>query len=116
MDRRALGWSAGNAMAFIIAPNPGGERTAESFDGDPAAAPLLEIDFGSAPSGGGDPGGGGGDASISIARSAAGVTITFGGTLQSSDSVTGPFTDVAGATSPADIPVSGSARFFRARQ
>jgi len=106
------GWSAGNAMAFIIAPNPGGERTAESFDGDAAAAPLLEIDFSKGAPGGG---GGGGDASISIARSAAGVTIMFGGTLQSSDSVTGPFTDVAGATSPAAVPFSGSAKFFRAR-
>ena len=103
------GWRANNAMAFIIVPNPGGERTAESFDGSAATAPLLHIDYT------GGAGGGGGDASISIARSAAGVTITFGGTLQSSDSVTGPFTDVAGATSPASIPVSGSAKFFRAR-
>ena len=111
------GWKFSNSMAFIIAPNPGGERTAESFDGTAETAPLLQVDFSSAPSGGGDPGGGGGggDASISIARSTAGVTITFDGTLQSSNSVTGPFTDVAGASSPADIPLSGSAMFFRAR-
>lgn len=101
------GWRANNAMAFIILPNPGGERTAEAFEGSAATAPLLHIDY--------TGGGGGGDASISIARSAAGVTITFGGTLQSSDSVTGPFTDVAGATSPAAIPFSGTAKFFRAR-
>jgi len=54
--------------------------------------------------------------SISIARSATGVTITFEGTLQQADSVTGPFSDVAGATSPADLPVSGSAKFYRSRQ
>ena len=53
---------------------------------------------------------------ISIARGATGVTLTFDGTLQESDSVTGPYTDVAGATSPATIPFSGSGKFFRARQ
>ena len=58
----------------------------------------------------------GGGSAISIARSAGGVTITFDGTLQSSDSVTGPYTDVAGATSPADIPLSGAAQFFRSQQ
>ena len=66
--------------------------------------------------GAGDGGGGGDGSAISIARSAGGVTITFDGTLQSSNSVTGPYTDVAGATSPADIPLSGSAQFFRAQQ
>ena len=38
-------WAANNAMVVIIAPNPGGERTAESFDGDAAAAPLLKIEY-----------------------------------------------------------------------
>ncbi|MDA1277614.1 MAG: hypothetical protein O2960_26745 [Verrucomicrobia bacterium] len=59
------------------------------------------------------PGGGGG---ISIARSATGVTLTFEGTLQQADSVTGPFTDVAGASSPANLTISGSTKFYRARQ
>ena len=58
----------------------------------------------------------GGGAGITISRSATGVTITFEGTLQSSDSVTGPYTDVAGATSPADVPLSGAAQFFRSSQ
>ena len=58
----------------------------------------------------------GGGGAIGIARSAGGVTITFEGTLQSSDSVTGPYTDIAGATSPTEIPLSGAAQFFRARQ
>jgi hypothetical protein len=39
------GWAAGNALALIIDANPGGERTAESFNGVPAAAPLLSVDF-----------------------------------------------------------------------
>ena len=59
---------------------------------------------------------GGGGGGITISRSATGVSITFEGTLQSSDSVTGPYSDVAGATSPADIPLSGAAQFFRSSQ
>ena len=35
------GWSSGNAMAFVI--NGTGERTAESYDGDSAKAPVLTI-------------------------------------------------------------------------
>ncbi|MBN2372364.1 hypothetical protein JXL19_01060 [bacterium] len=37
------GWSAGNAMVFIITGS--GQRTAESYDGEPAAAPLLHIEY-----------------------------------------------------------------------
>ena len=36
-------WSQGNSMAFIISGS--GERTAESFDGDPAAAASLHIHY-----------------------------------------------------------------------
>jgi hypothetical protein len=53
---------------------------------------------------------------IGIARSATGVTITFEGTLQQADNVTGPYTDVPGATSPAALPIAGSAKYYRARQ
>jgi len=38
-----LGWSSGNAMAFIITGE--GERTAESFDGDQAGAPMLHVEY-----------------------------------------------------------------------
>ncbi len=107
------GWGGG-AMAFIIVANPGGERTAESFDGDEAAAPLLHIEYTSAGGSGGG-GGGGTGGKVSIARTATGVTITFEGTLQEAASITGPFTDVGGATSPATIPFSGNAKFFRAK-
>ena len=102
------GWD-GSSLAFLIEPNPGGERTAESYNGDANAAPLLHIEYG----GGG--GGGGTGGKISIARTATGVTITFQGTLQEAASITGPFTDVAGATSPATIPFSGNAKFFRSK-
>ena len=113
---------AGGAMAFIIVPNPevetpGGERTVESFNGSEGSAPLLHVEYTVEGGGGGDPGGGdGGSATVSIAHSESGVTLTFEGTLQESDSVNGPYTDVAGATSPMAIPASGSGKFFRATE
>lgn len=53
---------------------------------------------------------------LSGARTATGMTITFTGTLQSAAAVTGPWTDVAGATSPAPITFTGTERHFRAKQ
>jgi hypothetical protein len=46
------------------------------------------------------------------------VTIqwTGGGTLQSASGVTGPWADVPGKASPATVPASGGAGFFRIRQ
>ena len=38
-------WAEGNSLALIISPNPGGERTAESFDGSAGQAPLLHVEF-----------------------------------------------------------------------
>lgn len=37
------GWSSGNSM--VIMANGTGERTAESYNGEPASAPLLVIDY-----------------------------------------------------------------------
>jgi uncharacterized repeat protein (TIGR01451 family) len=37
------GWSSGNSVTFIL--EGWGERTAEAFDGSPANAPLLTIDY-----------------------------------------------------------------------
>jgi hypothetical protein len=52
---------------------------------------------------------------IAIARTANGIAITFVGKLQSATSVTGPYADVVGATSP--YPVTGTgAAFYRAAQ
>ena len=41
------GWSAANAMAFVI--SGAGKRVAESFDGKAGAAPLLHIEYQDAP-------------------------------------------------------------------
>lgn len=45
------GWTANNGMAFIITGS--GERTAESYDGSSATAPLLHVEY-EGESGGGD--------------------------------------------------------------
>jgi len=37
------GWASGNAMVFTLAGT--GTRTAESFDGEPASAPMLIVDY-----------------------------------------------------------------------
>ena len=37
------GWAAGNAMAFIITGT--GERDASAYDGDPAKAPILVVNY-----------------------------------------------------------------------
>lgn len=37
------GWSSGNSLVIIVTGS--GLRTAESFDGDPAGAPLLHLEF-----------------------------------------------------------------------
>ena len=40
-------WSIGNSLVIIITGT--GERTAESFNGNPAAAPLLHVEYGMGP-------------------------------------------------------------------
>jgi len=53
---------------------------------------------------------------ITVARSGSNAVITwFGGALQQSDQVTGPYTNIAGATSPYTAPVIATKKFFRAR-
>jgi hypothetical protein len=52
---------------------------------------------------------------ISVARNANGsLTVTFEGTLEVADSVTGPWTVQAG-TSPLTLPATGSAKFARSK-
>jgi hypothetical protein len=41
------------------------------------------------------------------------VAITFTGSLQAADTITGQFTDVPDATSPYPVPTSGPAKFYR---
>jgi hypothetical protein len=52
---------------------------------------------------------------LTVARSANGITITFTGSLQSADTVTGPWVDVSGA-SPQSVATTGAAKFYRAKQ
>lgn len=54
-------------------------------------------------------------ASASIVRTASGATITYTGTLESADSVLGPWTAVAGATSPYAVTTTGGAKFYRVK-
>jgi hypothetical protein len=51
---------------------------------------------------------------ISISKQGGTVTITFTGTLQAADAVTGTFTDVTGATSPYTVPAETTIKFYRA--
>jgi hypothetical protein len=53
---------------------------------------------------------------LSIKLSGSNVIVSWsvpGGTLQSATSLTGPFTDITGATSPYTTPVTGAGQFFR---
>lgn len=52
---------------------------------------------------------------LKVAKTADGASITYTGTLQSAPSVKGPYTDVAGATSPYAAKATAAAAFFRAR-
>ena len=59
------------------------------------------------------PGGGGGDGSISsVALTDGNVVIEFTGTLKSATSVTGPYSAVAGASSPYSVSPSKAAEFY----
>jgi hypothetical protein len=53
---------------------------------------------------------------LKLDRIATGLRVTFTGTLQSADSVAGPYTDVVPAASPLDISFSAKAKFYRAKR
>jgi len=53
---------------------------------------------------------------LSISRDNANVRITFTGSLESSENVTGPWSAVAGATNPLTVPSGTGRRYYRARQ
>jgi hypothetical protein len=53
---------------------------------------------------------------VKAARTATGLSITYTGTLQSADSVAGPWTDVAGAQSPFNVNAAPGAKFYRVKQ
>ena len=52
---------------------------------------------------------------LGVAKAAGGLALTFTGTLQSADAVTGPWTDVAG-TSPLTVTATGALKFYRTKQ
>ena len=59
--------------------------------------------------------GGGPGATISAARTADGLSITFTGTLESANDITGPWIAVQGATSPFAVKADQTRRFYRSR-
>jgi hypothetical protein len=51
---------------------------------------------------------------LSLNRTGDAITVTFTGNLQSSTSISGPFSNVTGATSPYTVPApTGGSLFFR---
>jgi hypothetical protein len=102
---------AGNYLVFsgLAAANITIEATTEAghgFSGTPRA-PINAVQL-VAPASGAAEG-----PEISLARTADGLSITFTGVLQAADSVTGPWTDVAGATSPRTVNPTAAQRFYR---
>ena len=79
--------------------------------GSPARAPINAVQLVTPATEAGDPVIPTGSASI--VRTAAGASITYTGTLESADSVTGPWTPVAGAVSPYAVTITGAAKFYR---
>ena len=53
---------------------------------------------------------------VTVKKTAAGIEITYQGTLQSAATINGTFTDVAGATSPYSAKTTGTATFYRSKQ
>ena len=51
---------------------------------------------------------------VSLERTTTGIKVTYTGTLQSADTVQGPYTNVTGK-SPLEIPASGQAKFYRTK-
>lgn len=53
---------------------------------------------------------------IAIARGLSQLTLTFTGVLQSAEAITGPWIDVFSASSPYNVALSGSQKFYRVKQ
>lgn len=53
---------------------------------------------------------------LAVARQGGNLVLTYTGTLQSADNPAGPYTAVAGASSPASVTPSGSQKYYRAGQ
>ncbi|MCC7373643.1 MAG: hypothetical protein IT581_03235 [Verrucomicrobiales bacterium] len=95
----------GNSKLCVVAVYSNSETASES--GGSVTGPVSNaVETGS----------GGTVGPVVIARDGSGVRITFQGTLQSASAITGPWNDVAGATSPYSSATTGSAQFYRARR
>jgi hypothetical protein len=89
----------GGERTFRVTMQPGSNQDFDYFMFIPAGG------------GGGTPGG-----FTRVARSGNNLTVEWSaGTLEQADSVTGPWTAVAGATSPANIAITGGQKFLRLR-
>jgi hypothetical protein len=53
---------------------------------------------------------------ISVSGNVNAVTVTFIGTLESADSINGPWGTVTGATNPYSVPPTGDMKFYRSKQ
>jgi hypothetical protein len=51
---------------------------------------------------------------LTFQRTQTGLTVTYTGTLQSADVVTGPWSNVPGASSPFTVTPSAPEKFYRA--
>ena len=57
-----------------------------------------------------------GNSFTSVKLTAGGITIAWtGGTLEGADVVTGPWTTMPNATSPATFPTTGTKKFYRVK-
>lgn len=53
---------------------------------------------------------------LGVVKTASGLTLTYTGSLQSADAITGPWADVANAASPLNVTTTAAAKFYRAKQ
>lgn len=91
-------WTSLAAGKFIWAARTGGANANHWIDDITIATTLQAV----APT-------------LSLARDATGLVLTYTGVLQASDAVTGTFADVPGAASPYPVRAEGPAKFFRTR-
>jgi hypothetical protein len=118
---------AGTYAFRTVWENGGGGSNIEWFTVKPDGTDALLNDtahggfktYAAAAAGGGGGGGGGstnGIAAITVTADKTSAVVTYKGTLQSADSLNGPWTDVAGASSPATIPIARTgSKFYRVR-
>jgi len=112
-----LGVSEGDRLGFNIAINDddgSGRKSQLNW----AGAPHLEFSYGSLLLGGAATGGGGGGpANVSLTRSGTGIVLEWegGGSLQTAPAVTGPWSEVSGASSGVQIEASGREAYYRVR-